>query len=117
MKIRTWLVRVVLTIAVMIGALAQAADYHITLLKPSVVAGTELKPGEYKVAVVNDKIIINRDRISVEAPVKTVLVDKKYSTTTVRYELKADKYNVLEIEIGGTRTKLVLNEIQPLPGV
>jgi hypothetical protein len=101
----------------MIGALAQAADYHITLLKPSVVAGTELKPGEYKVVVVNDKMVINRDRSSVEAPVKTVVVDKKYSTTTVRYELKAAKYNVLEIEIGGTKTKLILNEIKPLPGV
>jgi hypothetical protein len=96
------------------GALAQAADYHVTLLKPSVVAGTELKPGEYSVAVVNDWMVISRDRTSISAPVKAVVADKKYSTTTVRYEITADKYNVMEIEIGGT--KLVLNEIKPLPG-
>ena len=49
MKFQVTAVRSALTLALLaMGALAQAATtYHITLLKPSVVAGKELKPGEF----------------------------------------------------------------------
>ena len=94
----------------MLGALAQAETYHVTLLKPSVVAGKELKPGDYKVEVTNDKAVISHGKQSVEAKVKTESADKKYSSTTVRYEMEGEKYKVQEIGIGGTHTKLVISD-------
>ena len=112
MNFKTMAVRSALTLAVLaVGALAQAAEtYHVTLLKPSIVAGQELKPGEYKVEVDNDKAVISHGKQSVEAKVKTETSDKKYGSTTVRYELDGEKYKVQEIGIGGTHKKLVLSE-------
>jgi len=111
MNIKTLAVRSALTLSVLtLGALAQAETYHVTLLKPSVVAGKELKPGEYKVEVNNDKAVISHGKQSVEAKVKTETTDRKYGSTTVRYELEGDKYKMQEIGIGGTRTKLVISD-------
>ena len=111
MNIKTMAVRSALTLTVLaMGALAQAETYHVTLLKPSVVAGKELKPGDYKLEVNNDKVVISHGKQSVEAKVKTEAADKKYSSTTVRYEMDGDKYKVQEIGIGGTKTKLVIGE-------
>jgi len=104
-------VRSALTLTVLaMGAVAQAETYHVTLLKPSVVAGKELKPGDYKVEVNNDKAVISHGKQSIEAKVKTETADKKYGSTTVRYEMEGDKYKVQEIGIGGTKTKLVIGE-------
>lgn len=111
MDIRTLAVRSALTLSVLtLGALAQAETYHVTLLKPSIVAGKELKPGEYKVEVNNDKAVISHGKDSVETKVKTESADKKYGSTTVRYELEGEKYKVQEIGIGGTKTRLVISD-------
>lgn len=93
------------------GTMAYAADtYHVTLLKPSVIGGQELKPGDYKVEVNNDTAVISHGKKSVEAKIKTESVDKKYDSTTVRYEIQGDKYKVQAIGIGGTKTKLVIQD-------
>jgi hypothetical protein len=111
MKFQVTAVRSALTLTLLaMGTLAQAATYHITLLKPSVVAGQELKPGDYKVEVDNDKLIISHGKTSVETKVKAESTDKKYDSTTVRYEMKGEKYLVQEIAIGGTKTKLVISD-------
>jgi len=92
------------------GAVGQAATYHVTLLKPTVVAGQELKPGDYKVEVNNDTAVISHGKKSVEAKVKTESAEKKYDTTVIKYEVDGDKYKLREIGIGGSKTKLVLHE-------
>jgi len=93
------------------GMMAYASDtYHVTLLKPSVIGGQELKPGDYKVEVNNDTAVISHGKQSVETKVKSESVDKKYSSTTVRYEIQGDKYKVQAIGIGGTKTKLVIQD-------
>jgi hypothetical protein len=111
MKVQVMAVRSALTIALLaMGTIAQAATYHITLLKPSVVAGKELKPGDYKIEVDNDKAVISHGKTSIEAKVKTEATEKKYDSTTVRYEMDGEKYKVQEIGIGGTKTKLVITD-------
>ncbi len=111
MKLQVTAIRSALTLTLLaMGTILQAATYHITLLKPSLVAGKELKPGDYKIQVDNDKAIISHGKTIVEAKVKTEASDKKFDSTTVRYEIDGDKYKVQEIGIGGTRTKLVLSE-------
>ena len=111
MNIKTLAVRSALTLTVLtMGALAHAETYHVTLLKPSVVAGKELKPGDYTIDVNADKAVISKGKQSVEAKVKTETTDRKYSSTTVRYELEGEKYKVQEIGIGGTHKKLVISD-------
>jgi hypothetical protein len=111
MKIKKMAVQSALTFAVLaFGTMAQAATYYVTLLKPSVIAGQELKPGDYKVEVNNDKAVISHGKHSVETKVKTETADKRYGETTVRYELDGEKYKVQEIGIGGTKTKLVIGD-------
>ena len=117
MKFQVKAVRSALTLTILaMGTIAQAATYHITLLKPSVVAGKELKPGDYKVEVDNDKAVISHGKTSVEAKVKTEAAEKKYDSTTIRYAIEGDKYKLQEIGIGGTKTKLVISGDGTLAG-
>jgi hypothetical protein len=84
-----------------------ASSYRVTLFQPSIINGTELKPGEYKVSVEDNKAVIKAGKQSVEANVKIEDSDRKYGNTTVRYSNGDGKYRVQEIHIGGTHTKLV----------
>lgn len=112
MKMRVIAVRSALASSVLaFGMMAYAGDtYHVTLLKPSVVGGQELKPGDYKVEVNNDTAIISHGKKSVETKIKTESVDKKFDSTTVRYEMQGDKYKVQAIGIGGTKTRLLIQD-------
>jgi len=92
------------------GAVGQAATYHVTLLKPTVVAGQELKPGDYKVEVKDSTAVISHGKQSVSAKVKTEATDKKYDANTLKYLKDGEKYKLQEIGIGGSKTKLVLHE-------
>jgi hypothetical protein len=95
--------------ALTMGALGQAATYHVTLLKPTVVAGQELKPGEYKVEVNNNTAVISHGKQLVETKVKTAEADKKFGTTVVKYQVEGDKFKLIEIGIGGSKTKLTVD--------
>lgn len=95
-----------LTIAL---AVASANTFTVTLFQPSMVAGKELKPGDYKVTVDNEKAIIEKGKEKVEAAVKVENGETKFSTTSVRYTNADGKMKVTEIRLGGTTTKVVFN--------
>ena len=99
--------KLLLSFATVALAVASAASHRITLFQPSLVNGTELKPGEYKVTLKDNKAVISSGETSVEADVKTETADSKFSSTTVRYRNGDGKYRVQEIRLGGTTTKLV----------
>ncbi len=90
-------------------AFAGASSFNVTLFQPSIIAGTELKPGEYKVQLNGDKMTIKNGKKILEATVKSEQVDLKYGATSVRYNNGDGKYTVTEIRVGGTNTKLVVN--------
>jgi hypothetical protein len=92
------------------GAVGYAATYHVTLLKPTVISGQELKPGDYKLEVNSETAVLSRGKQSVEAKVKTESTDKKYNSTTVKYSKDGDKYKLEEICIGGSKTKLIVHQ-------
>ena len=111
MTLKTTIIRSALTLAALtMGAVGQAATYHVTLLKPTVVAGHELKPGDYKLEVNNDTAVISHGKQSVEAKVTTQSTDKKYDANTVMYQVDGAKFKLREIGIGGSKTKLILRE-------
>ena len=100
--------KLLLSFSTLALAVASAASSHkITLFQPSLVNGTELKPGQYKVTVQDNKAVISSGKTSVEANVKTETADSKFSSTTVRYRNGDGKYRLQEIRLGGTTTKLV----------
>jgi len=91
-------------------AVASAGQSHrITLFQDSVVNGTELKSGEYKVTVENDKVVISNGKNKAEASVKVETSNTKFNSTSVRYLNGDGAYKVKEIRIGGTTTKLVFD--------
>lgn len=92
-----------------LAAVASARSYSITLYEPSVIGGAELKPGDYRLELKDEKVVISKGKQMGEAPVKVETADSKYSTTTVRYRNGDGKYHIQEIHLGGTNMKLVVN--------
>jgi hypothetical protein len=86
-----------------------ALNAKISLLQTSVVKDTELKAGEYRISMANDKLTIANEKTSVEAAAKTETVDRKFESTAIRYTTKDGKAFISEIRVGGTNTKIVLN--------
>ena len=104
------LTKLMLSFGTLALAIASAASsYHFSLFQPSVVAGTELKPGDYKVQLNGDKAIIKAGKQTVEAAVKVETSTEKFSETSVRFDTANGKMKVQEIRLGGTNTKLVFN--------
>ena len=95
-----------------LGAIALSATaaetYKVSLPEPTIVAGRELKPGDYRVEVDGGRAVIKDGKKTVaESPVKVETANEKFAATKVRYDNGGGKYNLQEIRIGGTSTKLV----------
>jgi hypothetical protein len=101
--------KLMLSFAILALAIASADTYRVTLFQPSVVSGTELKPGDYKLEVTDHKVVISKGKTSVEAAVKVEKADSKFKSTSVRYANGDGKLTVQEIRLGGTTTRLVFN--------
>jgi hypothetical protein len=101
--------KLILGFAVAALAVASAETYRVTLFQPTVVQGTELKAGDYRVDVKDAKVVIAAGKQSVEAPVKVENGDQKFGSTSVRYATENGKYAIQEIRLGGTKTKLIFN--------
>ena len=100
----------VLIFAILAVVVATAGTtYRITLLQPSVVKGTLLKAGDYKLNLGDSKVTItpSNGKNPVEVPVKVETVDKKFADTVIGYAAENGKTVVTEIRLGGTKTKLV----------
>lgn len=89
---------------VALAVASAATKYSITLYQPSVVNGTQLKPGDYKIEVNGDKAVFKQGKNTVETSVKVEDDANKASSNSIRY---ADGNKIQEIRIGGSRTKLV----------
>jgi hypothetical protein len=91
-------------------ALASAfAASHVTLVDHSSVNGKTLQAGEYKVVELKEaSVILKHNKDVVELPGKIETADKKFPTSTVRYN---DQNQVQEIWLGGTNKKIVFTGI------
>ena len=105
--------KIMLTFATAALMVASAAEKHnITIFQPSVVNGTVLKPGDYRLELDGEKMTLSKGKEKVEAAVKTETADNKFSSTSIRYANADGKYKVQEIRLGGTNRKLVLGDTQ-----
>jgi hypothetical protein len=87
---------------------AGKTNFRITLMQPSVVNGTELKPGDYKLSLSDGKITLEQGKVSIEAPATFEISTSKFDSTSIRYKELNGKQNVAEIRLGGSKTKVVL---------
>ena len=91
-------------------SMAVAAQTHrVTLFQETIVNGTALKPGDYKVIVDDNKVVLEKGKNRAEAQVAVETAESKFSSTSVRYQNGDGQYRIKEIRIGGTNTKLVFN--------
>jgi len=90
-------------------ALASTKSFTVTLFEPATIGGTELKAGDYKCELQDQKIVIKHGRQTTEAAVKVESGEAKYSSTSVRYANADGKNKVEEIRVGGTNMKIVLD--------
>ena len=93
-----------------LAVIASAKSYSLKLFEPSLIGGTELKPGEYTLELKDQKVVIHKGKQSCEANVKVETADNKYDSTSVRYSNGDGKFHVQEIHLGGTNMKLVVSE-------
>lgn len=88
-------------------ASAASNSYNLTLFQPSLVAGSQLKAGEYKLNLQDNKVVIKQGKVTAESPVKVETIAEKYGSTSVKYVNGA----IQEIRLGGTHTKLVFEKV------
>jgi hypothetical protein len=89
-------------------AVASARSYTVNLFETATVGTTELKPGEYKIEVNEQKAVIRKGKVQTESAVKVEEGETKFDTTVVRYVNSTDgKIRIQEIRLGGTKTRLV----------
>jgi hypothetical protein len=105
------LILAVLALVASAGTVPVHGHYKITLDRPSVVKGTVLKPGDYRISLADAKLTITTDtgKSVMEVPVKLETAEKKYGDTVVGYATENGKEAVTEIRLGGTTTKVVFN--------
>jgi hypothetical protein len=90
--------------------IASAKSYSVDLFQPSQLGGMQLTPGHYTVEVVDQKAVLRGGKVKCEAPVKVEDADRKFNTTSVRFDNADGKMRIQEIHIGGSKTKLVFTE-------
>jgi hypothetical protein len=103
------IIRGVLTFAFVALSIASAATYEVQLVDSSIAKGKDLKAGDYQLIVKDNSIVIAHGKKQVEVPVKAQNTDQKYDRTRVIYNENKGKFTIREIELGGTSTKLTLD--------
>ena len=102
--------KLLLSFAVIGLAVASAKTYTMSLFQAVDLGGTELKAGEYRVELVDQKAVISSGKVRKEAAVKVETNGSKYGNTSVVLANEGGKMRIQEIHLGGTSTKLVINE-------
>ncbi len=83
-------------------------SYRVTLYQPATVAGTTLKPGEYKVEVNDGTVSFKQGKTTTEAKAKVEEGASKILSTTV--DVDGDTKQLKEIRLGGTNKIIVLEK-------
>ncbi len=101
--------RFALTAFVFAAAAFGETAHRVTLDRPAVVNGTELKAGEYKLEINGGKVTLSNKKTSVDASARVEAAAEKFRSTTVCCLGDNGKYNLQEIRIGGTNQKLLVS--------
>jgi hypothetical protein len=92
-------------------AITSAKTYKVTIFDPSLVAGVQLKPGDYRVDVNGSKAVFidDREKTVAEAKVTVENSTKKFGSTAVETKQVGGNKQIEYISLGGTHMKLAFN--------
>jgi hypothetical protein len=82
---------------------AASNKYHVHIFQDVVVDGKSIKAGDYIIEMQNNTAVMKQGKQTIEVPAHTESVTKKVDSTT----LTSTDNKLEEIEIGGSRTKIV----------
>lgn len=85
------------------AAFAGSTTHNVTITASVYAGATELKPGEYKVAMSGDKAVFTKGKQVVEIPATLATTESKFSSTS----LVSKDAKLKEIDLGGTASKIV----------
>ncbi len=97
-----------LVVATLTLGSAWAKSYELNLFQPAVVAGTELKAGNYKLELNGTKMTLRNGQTTVECDVRVENAGTKFERSSFRVQEVNGKYVVEEIRLRGGDTKLIL---------
>ncbi|MDQ6678539.1 MAG: hypothetical protein M3Z09_14730 [Acidobacteriota bacterium] len=103
-------------LSVAAAAVASAASYKVNIPVAVVLEGQALEPGVYRVDVNDTGAVLRKGKQSIETKIRTEAAEHKYDSTSVRYLQSNGNYNIAEIHVGGTKTKLVFDTAKPVSG-
>ena len=86
-----------------LGIASAASSYTVKLYDSMWIGGTQLKAGEYKVEMQNDKVLFKMGKNVTEIPATFGTNDKKYGSTS----FVSENSKVVEIDLGGTTSKIL----------
>jgi hypothetical protein len=88
---------------------AGAETFRVTLFQSSLGKGTQLNAGNYRMDLNNGQLIIRNGKQKLQVPVAVENADQTFHSTRVLYTQENGKYSIREIQLGGTRTRVLLN--------
>ena len=98
------------TLAVLFALAASAAfaasSYHVTLYKATTVNGAQLNPGDCKIELQGDKVVIKQGKTTVEANVTVENAQQKFALSSVGYE-DGSSTQLHDVRLAGTTMKLL----------
>jgi hypothetical protein len=94
-------------VAVFAGTVPGVA--HVTLFKTTVIGGTTLQAGEYRLLIGDNKVTFSIDKKTFDVSAKIEVAPKKFDNTEVLYDGGTNQNIVRTINLGGTKTQLIFN--------
>jgi len=89
-------------------SLASAKTYSFRLSESCRAGSAQLQPGEYKLKLEGDKVIlIDKKGRSIEAVAKVETADRKYNETAVAVTKAEDSGRIEWIALGGSKSRVV----------
>ncbi|SRR5579871_4376152 len=83
-----------------------ASSYHVTLYKATTIHGTQLNPGDCKLELQGDKVVIKQGKTTVEANVTVENAQQKFALTSVGYG-EGSATELHDVRLAGTTLKLL----------
>jgi hypothetical protein len=87
-----------------------ATSYRVNLPKTTIISGTQLKPGDYKVELSGNKLILKNGKTTVDAEVIVENGAATFNQTTTCCLAEDGKYRLQELRIGGTNLKVLVKD-------
>lgn len=99
-----------LTLVLALVAFAASKTFHVTFDTDGWIGATEVKAGDYKVTVDGDKAVMKSGKKVIEVPAKLETVGREFQVSAVVMKPVGNKQQITEIQIGGSKYRIVFPE-------